>query len=111
MTGIFSQEWVGSLDGSYVPGGLITGNAKQLGYQVAACLVIAAWSFAITFTLLSLINWLPGMGLYHSAPFHCGNDLSQTGERAYDYLLHYSRYEEERKMVTVESAMTVRETV
>lgn len=65
MTGFFSDPWVVALDGvtNNSPGGWIAGNYKQMGYQLAAAMTCAAWSFVISCILLFVIGRIPGLHL------------------------------------------------
>lgn len=46
--------------GTTYPGGWWNGNYKQMGTQLAAATVCAAWSFTISCILLFIINRIPG---------------------------------------------------
>lgn len=63
MTGFFAAPFVPSLDGvsSDNEGGWYARNWKQMGYQLAAAVSCAAWSFCITCILLFIINKIPGL--------------------------------------------------
>lgn len=63
LTGFFAASWVPALDGASgttYEGGWWDHNWKQMGYQLAAATVCAAWSFVITCILLFVINRIPG---------------------------------------------------
>jgi Amt family ammonium transporter len=63
LTGFFAASYVPALDGvsgTAYAGGWWNRNFKQMGYQLAAATVCAAWSFAISCILLFIINKIPG---------------------------------------------------
>ncbi|KAF2459520.1 ammonium transporter AmtB-like domain-containing protein [Lineolata rhizophorae] len=66
MTGFFAASTIPALDGvsgdSY-DGGWWDHNWKQMGYQLAAAVTCAAWSFFISCLLLFVIGKIPGMHL------------------------------------------------
>lgn len=63
-TALFGADWVAKLDGATeVDGGWIDGHWVQLGYNLAGCVSIAAWSFVMTVVILLLMNWIPGLRL------------------------------------------------
>jgi len=62
LTGFFAASFVPALDGksgTTYAGGWWDRQWKQMGYQLAAATVCAAWSFAITCILLFIINRIP----------------------------------------------------
>lgn len=62
-TGIFAQSWVSALDGvTQAPGG-IDGNGVQVGKQFAEICAISSYSFVVTFILLTILKYIPGMHL------------------------------------------------
>jgi ammonium transporter, Amt family len=65
MTGFFAANWVTALDGVTTtnPGGWYSRNWIQMGYQLAAALTCAAWSFFVSCLLLFVINKIPGLHL------------------------------------------------
>ncbi|PKS11131.1 hypothetical protein jhhlp_002892 [Lomentospora prolificans] len=65
LTGFFAAPFVPALDGVTVTneGGWYAQNFKQVGYQLAAALACAAWSFFISCLLLFVINKIPGLHL------------------------------------------------
>ena len=82
--GIFAQKWMGDLDGVEFSGGLINGYPVQLGYQVIACLVVPAYSFAISIFILFIINKIPYLHLRTSDDEEIlGADYIEMGETAY----------------------------
>lgn len=63
-TALFGADWVARLDGSTeIDGGWINGHWVQLGYNLAGCISIAAWSFVMTACILLAMNWIPGLRL------------------------------------------------
>ncbi|KAJ3053333.1 hypothetical protein HK097_004506 [Rhizophlyctis rosea] len=86
LTGIFAQKWVATLDGAVINGGWMDQNWIQLGYQVGGSLAIAVWSFVISYILLTIINFIPGL---HIRPTEdeelLGSDI-QMGEVAYELM-------------------------
>jgi Amt family ammonium transporter len=85
LTGIFAQKWVAGLDNSVIGGGAIDGNWIQLGYQTGASFVIAAYSFVLSFIILTAINYIPGLHLRPSEDDEIlGGDLGEMGEVAYE---------------------------
>ncbi|SPO03150.1 probable ammonium permease MEPA [Cephalotrichum gorgonifer] len=92
MTGFFAAPFVPSLDGvtSASPGGWYAQNWKQMGYQLAAALTCASWSFFISCFLLFVIDKIPGLhiraseeaelqGLDQKYFFDCEDDIFGTG--------------------------------
>jgi ammonium transporter, Amt family len=69
LTGFFAAKWVPALDGvsgdSY-DGGWWDHNWIQMGYQLAAAVTCATWSFTITCILLFIINRIPGCHIRES---------------------------------------------
>ncbi|KHN97286.1 ammonium permease [Metarhizium album ARSEF 1941] len=95
LTGIFgaltrppSRSYIAGLDGTAYPAiGWIQHNWVQLGYQLAAICAAFGWSFALTCTILFLMNLVPGLSLRVSATEEdVGIDDAQLGEFAYDYV-------------------------
>ncbi len=67
FTGLFAADYVVALDGTSAPGGWVSRNWIQLGYQLADLTSIAAYSFVVTALLLYILNFIPGMRLRVSA--------------------------------------------
>ena len=63
MTGIFAADYIAAADGSSIPGGWISGNFVQLGYQIVEILAICSWSFTITCISLLIMKYIPGLHL------------------------------------------------
>ena len=99
MTGILNQSSISTIDGKnsygktieaigfdYFTGGVIDGNWKSLGYQTAAVVTIAAWSFIFSYAILFVINKIPGLHLRITAEEELkGQDHSEIGEVAYEF--------------------------
>lgn len=64
--------------------GLFYGNPMQLGVQLVATLATIAYTFAITWVLLRMIDALVGLRVSQEDEI-VGLDLSQHGERGYNY--------------------------
>jgi Amt family ammonium transporter len=63
LTGIFATESVSILDGvTSAPGG-IDGNGMQVGKQFAEITAISAYSFVVSYALLYILKYIPGMHL------------------------------------------------
>ncbi|KIV93704.1 hypothetical protein PV10_04900 [Exophiala mesophila] len=63
LTGFFAASWVPALDGvsgDAYAGGWWEHNWIQMGYQLAAAVTCASWSFVISCILLFVINKIPG---------------------------------------------------
>ncbi|GAU96647.1 hypothetical protein RvY_08065 [Ramazzottius varieornatus] len=88
FTGIFAQKWIGQLDGTTLRGGWVDHHWMQVPYQLVAAASVAAWSAAVTFILLFVINKIPGLHLRESAEEEeKGGDFSEMGEVAYMLLI------------------------
>ncbi|KAJ3296856.1 hypothetical protein HK104_001098 [Borealophlyctis nickersoniae] len=86
LTGVFAQKWIAGLDGGVIEGGWLEGNWRQLGYQAAGTAVIAVWSFVISYLLLFIINFIPGLHIRPSEDEELlGTDI-QMGEVAYELM-------------------------
>lgn len=86
LNGIFSTRTAISLDGNPNIGGFIDGHYVQLGYQVVGVVVVALWSFVITFFLVKLFSFIPSLNLRVSDEEESmGCDITLCGEVAYDY--------------------------
>lgn len=65
LTGLFASKNIPAMDGvsigeSEYAGGWWNQHYKQMGYQVTAALTCATWSFCISYSLLFIINKIPG---------------------------------------------------
>ncbi|EIE79668.1 hypothetical protein G6F46_009172 [Rhizopus delemar] len=94
LTGVFAQQSVialgypegTSLD-SIPIGGWLDGHWMQVPYQLAAIVAVSAWSFAVTYIMLVIINMIPTLRLRLADEDEIiGTDWAQMGERAYGYL-------------------------
>lgn len=91
MTGLFAADYVTASDGSVaadpsaaIDGGWINHHYKQLGYQLAGAVSVAAWSFCITAVILLAMDRVPKLRLrLHEDEELLGTDLAQIGEYAY----------------------------
>ena len=87
LTGIFAQSSVISLDGSKEQGGWLDGNWMQLPVQLASLTSAAAWSFCLTYIILSLMDLCPPLRLrMDPAQEDMGMDVAELGEDMYGYL-------------------------
>ena len=78
--GIFAVKDI--VPGFTSPGGLLDGNANQLGIQLGSLGVAAVYSFCMTFALLKLVALVFGLRV-DTEDEEVGLDLSQHGERGY----------------------------
>jgi Amt family ammonium transporter len=62
-TGIFAQSWVSALDGVTIASGGLDGVGIQVGRQFADITSISAYSFVVTYILLMILKFIPGMHL------------------------------------------------
>ncbi|GAA5849152.1 hypothetical protein JCM8547_006463 [Rhodosporidiobolus lusitaniae] len=88
LTGFFADSWVSAWDGATdIEGGWIDHNYKQMGYQLAGCLTIAAYTSVVSYSLLVVINLIPGCKFRCSEDYEIiGVDEGELGEFAHDYL-------------------------
>lgn len=63
LTGIFAQSWVSALDGASQYPGAIDGNGIQVAKQLAEITAISAYSFIVSYILLMILKYIPGMHL------------------------------------------------
>ncbi|KAI3393390.1 hypothetical protein diail_4319 [Diaporthe ilicicola] len=63
FTGIFATASVSALDGVTVASGGIDGNGIQVGKQFAEICAISAYSFVVSFALLMIMKYIPGLHL------------------------------------------------
>ena len=80
MTGVFAQQWVAKLDGQIIPGGIIDGNYKQLGFQLIAILATSVWSFFVTLLILYAIRAVPLLQLLADDGLYGIDDSDQLEE-------------------------------
>jgi len=61
-TGLFAQKAVAAYGGVEVDGGVFfDGNIRQLGIQIVEALIGFTWSFVGSFTIVALIDCIPGL--------------------------------------------------
>lgn len=63
LTGIFATASVSSLDGVTLASGGIDGNGVQIAKQLAEIAAIAGWSFTLSFIMLMILKYIPGLHL------------------------------------------------
>ncbi|KAE8350422.1 ammonium transporter AmtB-like domain-containing protein [Aspergillus coremiiformis] len=63
LTGLFASESISALDGATLTGGAIDGNGIQVGRQLAEICAIARYSFVVSYILLVIFKYFPGMHL------------------------------------------------
>ena len=60
LTGIFAQNSIVTMSGdSSINGGWLDGNYMQIIYQLLSIVVVALWSFVLTFAILTFIGLIP----------------------------------------------------
>jgi len=82
LTGIFAQKWVAALDGTVINGGLVDGNGLQIAYQLAEIFSCSIYAFVLTFSILFIINLIPGLKL--RTIDGTDSDYYELGEHAYE---------------------------
>ncbi|KAJ1958608.1 hypothetical protein EC988_000204 [Linderina pennispora] len=87
LTGVFANSKIIGLDGTESSGGLINGHGKQLYIQLAALAVSAAWSFVLSYIILTVMNWIP-MFRFRVDPEQedHGVDFAELGEAGYKFI-------------------------
>jgi len=84
LTGIFAQKSIAALDGTVINGGWLDGNWIQILYQLADSCAGLAYSFAITYLILVVMDMIPGLSLRVDVESEeRGVDDSELGEYAY----------------------------
>ncbi|KAK7744233.1 hypothetical protein SLS53_003754 [Cytospora paraplurivora] len=63
FTGIFATASVAALDGTTVASGGIDGNGLQVGKQFAEICAISAYSFLVSYAMLMIMKYIPGLHL------------------------------------------------
>lgn len=63
LTGVFANQAISALDGVTLAPGGYNGNGIQVGKQFAEITAISAYSFIVSFILLMIIKYIPGMKL------------------------------------------------
>ena len=95
FTGVFTEKYIASLDGTEIDGGWMDHNWIQVGYQFADATAGAAWSFFVTYLILFIMDKIPGLSLRVSQEVELqGLDAAEIGEQAYAYHIN--------KIVTVD---------
>jgi Amt family ammonium transporter len=77
LTGVFAVATINNYSG------LIAGNARQFGVQVAGVAIAAVYAFAVTWGILKLVNLMTPVRVPMEQE-RDGLDVSQHGEVAYD---------------------------
>ncbi|KAG1455716.1 hypothetical protein G6F46_001694 [Rhizopus delemar] len=92
LTGVFAESSIAALDGSTaILGGWMNRNWIQVGLQLVDVLVVAAWSFIVTYGILFLMNLIPGLSVRVDSESEIqGLDVAEIGEIAYDKSVHGS---------------------
>ena len=75
-TGLFATESVGGVNG------LFYGNPAQFVSQLISVVVVAAFSFGMTFAILKVLDIVIGIRVSEDEE-EVGLDISSHGERAY----------------------------
>jgi Amt family ammonium transporter len=85
LTGIFAEAYIANLDGTTViEGGWMNHHWIQLGYQLAEATAGAAYSFFVTYSILFIMNKIPGLSLRVDRESELqGLDVTEIGEMAY----------------------------
>ncbi|ROW03314.1 hypothetical protein VSDG_01371 [Cytospora chrysosperma] len=63
LTGIFATASIAALDGASVAHGGIDGNGVQIGKQFAEITAISAYSFLVSYAMLMIMKYIPGLHL------------------------------------------------
>ncbi|ADV24372.1 amt family ammonium transporter [Cryptococcus gattii Ru294] len=88
LTGLFAQGSVAGFDGiTDIPGGWVSHNWIQAGYQMADLTAGFAYTFVMTTIICWLLHFIPGLRLRASEEAEIiGIDDAYLGEFAYDYV-------------------------
>jgi len=90
LTGIFAQKYIQNLDGALSfkkQGGWLDGSWNQILFQLVGCVAGFFWSFILTFTILKIMDHIPGLRIRVERDAEVfGVDQSEMGEVAYDYV-------------------------
>ncbi|KAJ3117739.1 hypothetical protein HK098_006125 [Nowakowskiella sp. JEL0407] len=85
--GFFAAGWV-IVDVPGSTGGWLDGNFKQMGWQLLATAVCGTWAFCITYTILFIMDRIPGLRLRVKVKHEeAGLDVTQMGEFAYTFMV------------------------
>ncbi|GJJ75463.1 ammonium transporter, Amt family [Entomortierella parvispora] len=93
LTGIFAEQSIIGLSypagATDVPlGGFLDGDYHRILIQLAAIGSVTAWSFCITYVILSIMNRIPGLHLrLDEDGEEMGTDMAEIGETAYGFML------------------------
>ncbi|KAF3761628.1 hypothetical protein M406DRAFT_64813 [Cryphonectria parasitica EP155] len=106
FTGIFATASVSALDGVTVASGGIDGNGIQIGKQFAEICAISSYSFVVSFALLFIMKYIPGLHLRVSDEAEeLGMDLDQFfDEQIGDW--SYLEESEKRRNTTILGQVT-----
>lgn len=87
LTGLFAQGSVAGFDGiTDIPGGWVSHNWIQAGYQMADLTAGFAYTFVMTTIICWFLHFIPGLRLRASEEAEIiGIDDAYLGEFAYDY--------------------------
>ncbi|CAG8579198.1 14829_t:CDS:2 [Acaulospora morrowiae] len=87
LTGVFAQKSIIAADGTDLPGGWIEGHWVQIVYQLAGSVAGMTFSFVMTYLILSVMNFIPGLTI-RAAPEDeaIGLDETEIGELAYYHI-------------------------
>jgi len=77
MTGLFAAPSVDTISGAFY------GNGRQLGVQIAACLVSSSFSFVGTLILMLALKYTVGVRVKEESE-EAGLDQSEHGHGSYD---------------------------
>jgi Amt family ammonium transporter len=87
LTGFFADNSLVIESGDApILGGFINQNYIQVAIQLLAVAASASWSFILTFLILQIVGFIPGLRLkLTEEEEHIGSDLVELGERAYGH--------------------------
>ncbi|KAH7120553.1 ammonium transporter [Dactylonectria macrodidyma] len=63
LTGLFATKSISALDGATIASGAIDGVGVQVGRQFAEITAISSYSFVVSFLLLMILKYIPGLHL------------------------------------------------
>ncbi|AOA60909.1 Ammonium transporter [Komagataella phaffii CBS 7435] len=63
LTGLFADKNIAILGFNDIAGGWVNQNYVQLGWEVVGTIVVSLYAFTISFVVLLIINWIPGLRL------------------------------------------------
>lgn len=81
---MFRRDYIAPLDGfTFVAGGWLNRNYIQVAYQLAIACAEALWSFCVSFVILMVMNYIPGLKLRATEEQEvAGMDDTELGEFA-----------------------------